>query len=106
MNPESHRSERRIHKVYVTRNTEYHLRRDECIAVRDRRTGHWLEAHAAVRKNLGGSVYFHTNGICPTAGGPRVGDSIYFRNGERDLITSRVESIERPEKHIVLQYRW
>lgn len=28
--------ERRIRKVYVTRNTEYHLRRDLCIAVRRR----------------------------------------------------------------------
>jgi hypothetical protein len=97
--------ERRIHKVYVTRNTEYHVRRNICIAVRDRRTGRWVEGHIALRKRLEGSLRFHPHGgLAPNIGDPAVGDAIYFRTGERDLITSRLESIERPSRDVVAQY--
>ena len=98
-------AERRIHKVYVTRNTEYHVRRDLCVAVKDRRTGRWIDGHAAIPQKLEGSLRYNNNGIFPNIGNPSIGDAIYFRNGERDLITSRLESIDRPEKHVVKQYR-
>ena len=39
MNEPLPEQERRIHKVYVTRNTEYHVRRNVCIAVLDRKSG-------------------------------------------------------------------
>lgn len=97
--------ERRIHKVFVTRNTEYHVRRDLCVAVKDRRTGAWIDGHLALRKKLEGSLHYGQNGLCPNLGAPQVGDAIYFRNGERDLITSRLEAIARPDKSVVEQYR-
>ena len=31
--------DRRIHRVFVTRNTEYHVRAGVCVAVRDLRGG-------------------------------------------------------------------
>lgn len=96
--------DRRIHKVYVTRNTEYHVRANVCVAVRDRRSGRWVEGHAAIRKRLEGSLHFHENGVSPNIGVPNVGDAIYFRTGEQDLITSRLESVARPEKSIVKNY--
>lgn len=97
--------ERRIHKVYVTRNTEYHVRRNICIAVRDRRTGRWIEGHLALRKRLSGSIRFHPHGgITPHTGEPAIGDAIYFSAGDRDLITSPLEAIQRPDKHTVAQY--
>ncbi len=35
--------DRRRHRVYVTKNTEYHFRDGFCVAVRDRRTGDFLQ---------------------------------------------------------------
>ena len=39
--------ERRIHRIFVTRNSEYHVRRNVCVGVRDRRSGEWLAGHMA-----------------------------------------------------------
>lgn len=96
--------ERRVHRVYVTRNTEYHVRAKVCVAVRDRVQRTWFEAHPAVGRTLEGVLRISKSGISPCQGEPDLGDSIYFRRGERDLITSRVERIERPAKDIVKRY--
>ncbi len=50
--------ERRVHRMYVTRNTEYHFRGEVCVAVRDRKTGRWLDSHLAVNRRLTGGVRF------------------------------------------------
>lgn len=103
-------SERRIHKVVVTRNTEYHFKRDVCVAVRDRRTKRWCEGHMAVSLRLEGGVKFHDNGsIVPTLDGPRTGDAIFFTyktdwGEDRQLITSKIEDVARPPKKDVLAY--
>ncbi len=98
-------AERRIHKVYVTRNTEYHVRRSICVAVRDRRSGRWVDGHMAIRKRMEGSLrFFENGGMAPNHGDPSPGDAIYFRAGGRDLITSRLEAVDRPEKKIVQEY--
>jgi hypothetical protein len=41
-------SDRRRHRLIVTRNTEYHLKDDLCVAVRDRNTKKWQVGHIAV----------------------------------------------------------
>jgi len=98
-------SDRRRHHVYVTRNTEYHLRDGQCVAVRDRRTGEWLGGHLAMRRTLHGGIRFLVNGaIRPNMGTPAVGEALFFTAGGRDLVTSPVEAIERPERHIVARY--
>lgn len=97
-------AERRIHKVYVTRNTEYHVKARVCVAVRDRVQREFLDTHPAVGRTLEGVLRISKNGITPAQGEPAVGDSIYFRRGERDLITSRVERVERPSREVVGQY--
>lgn len=104
MNEHPPEQERRIHKVYVTRNTEYHVRRNVCVAVRDRKSGRWVEGHMAIRKRLEGSLRFHEHGVSPNTKEPNIGDSIYFRTGERDLITSKLELVGRPEKVVVQSY--
>ena len=64
-------ADRRIHKVYVTRNTEYHLRKDQCVAVRDRRSGEWLRAHLALKQRIHGGLKFsRQGGIHATVGLP------------------------------------
>jgi hypothetical protein len=98
-------TERRIHKVFVTRNTEYHLRRDVCVAVRDRRSGEWLRGHLALRQRVHGGLRFtRSGGILPNLGLPSVGESIFFHADGRDLLTSPVLDIERPAKKIVTDY--
>jgi hypothetical protein len=100
-----HGPERRRHRVFVTRNTEYHFRDGVCVAVRDRRTGEFLHGHLALCRTVEGGIRFFPNGaIVPNAGEPRPGESIYFANGERDLITSPLERVERPSRELTQAY--
>jgi hypothetical protein len=99
---EPSRLERRRHRVYVTRNTEYHVRDRQCVAVRDRRTGEFLHGHLAIDRSIAGGLKFFVNGgIAPNAGEPRLGESLYFASDGRDLVTSPLESVERPRREIV-----
>lgn len=97
--------ERRRHRVFVTRNTEYHFRGSVCVAVRDRRTGDWLPGHLALRREVFGSIRFFTNGaMLPSAGEPRLGEALFFATGGRDLITSPLQGVERPPRETVADY--
>jgi hypothetical protein len=103
-------NERRRHRLIVTRNTEYHLRDDVCVAVRDRSTKRWCEGHLAVNLKCEGGVKFHPNGaVIPSLMQPIAGDAIYFSyktsgGEERQLVTSRIESVARTPKRDVLAY--
>ena len=97
--------ERRRHRVYVTRNTEYHFRDASCVAVRDRRTGDFLPGHLAISRTLQCGLKFFSNGaIVPNSGDPQPGEGLYFAAEGRDLVTSPLESIERPSKKLVDAY--
>lgn len=100
--------ERRRHCVYVTRNTEYHMRDGVCVAVRDRRTGRFVPAHIAVSLKLEGGVRLFPNGaVIPRIDKPGVGDAIWFAtsaDASRQIVTSRIEAIERPSKDVVASY--
>lgn len=103
-------SERRIHKVYITRNTEYHLRNEVCVAVRDRTSRSFRPAHIALNLRLEGGVKIFSNGaLIPHVTRPEVGDAIFFTRLETDgdekqIVTSRVEKIDRPSKRDVMLY--
>lgn len=94
--------ERRRNRVYVTRNTEYHMRDDVCVGVRDRRSGAFRDAHIAVRLRLEGCIKLTSRG--GAAPGPlpvQIGDALFFMDempegGHRQITTSRVEKIDRP----------
>jgi hypothetical protein len=97
--------DRRVHRMYVTRNTEYHFRGELCVAVRDRKTGRWLDSHLAVNRRLTGGVKFHQNGAAvPSCAPPRPGEALYFGEDGRELITSLLSSVERPIKSVVVEY--
>ncbi len=96
--------DRRIHEVYVTKNTEYHTRRGICVRVRNRDTGLWLEGHVAMEKPLCGAIRFLRGGLRPNTGKPRLGESLYFHGGDMDLVTSTLVEIERPAKRVVQTY--
>ncbi len=98
-------TDRRRHRVYVTKNTEYHFRDGFCVAVRDRRSGDFLRGHLALRRRLHGSLKFYLNGaIVPNPGEPAPGEALYFAYEGRDLVTSPLVSIDRPEKSLVETY--
>ena len=97
--------ERRRHRILVTRNTEYHFRDGFCVAVRDRRTGEFLQGHLALsRRAEGGLKFFEEGGIAPNPGDPRPGEAIYFGSHGPELVTSPLERVERPSKEIVGAY--
>jgi len=99
--------ERRQHRMYVTRNTEYHCRGQLCVAVRDRKTGRFLHSHLAIQRTLSGGVKYHSNGSAvPSFAPPQVGEALYFSEDQdgRDLVTSLCASIERPERRVVAGY--
>jgi len=97
--------DRRRHRLLVTRNTEYHFRGEVCVGVRDRRSGRWLAAHLALNRRLSGSVRFFDNGaVIPVDEPPSVGEALYFAGEGRELVTSLLCEITRPDKSSVDQY--
>ncbi|MEZ4288893.1 MAG: hypothetical protein R3A47_12335 [Polyangiales bacterium] len=97
--------ERRVHRVFVTRNSEYHVRRNVCVGVRDRQSGQWLGSHMALKSTVSGGLRFHESGaISASEGLPRVGESLFFVASGRDLITSPVIAIQRPEREMLTRY--
>ena len=106
MNPHPSYSghDRRQHRVYVTRNTEYHFRGPTCVAVRDRKTGRFLQSHLAVQRRLSGGVKYQANGTAIPSGLPQVGEALYFADDGRELVTSLCSAIERPERTTVHSY--
>jgi hypothetical protein len=97
--------DRRIHRVFVTRNTEYHVRQSTCVAVRDRESGQWLGTHFALAQPIAGAIrFFESGGLAATPGLPQVGESMYFEKAGRDLVTSSVISVERPRAEVVQKY--
>ena len=99
--------DRRRHRVFVTRNTEYHLRDRVCVAVRDRRSGEFLGGHLAVRRELAGGVHRVPNGtLIPREEEPSPGEALFFIADGIDLVTSPLIRVERPGKDVVRTYRF
>jgi hypothetical protein len=99
--------ERRRRFVYVTKNREYHVFDEECVGVRDRRTGRWLDDHRAMRQRLEGGVRVFVSGAAiPTLRSPEIGAPMFFHisEDEGDIITSRVEGIARPRLEDLARY--
>jgi hypothetical protein len=94
--------ERRIHHVYVTHNTEYHVRKGVCVAVKQRKQGAWMSVHEALAMRVEGHVKQGT--LLPLPGPPKLGHRIYFANDEGDVLTSAVVAIVRPAKTVVSEY--
>lgn len=98
--------ERRRHRVFVTRNTEYHFRDRLCVAVRDRRSGDFLPGHLAIKRELSGGVHRFANGsLIPRENDPEPGDALYFVADGLDLVTSPLLRVERPQREMVRTYR-
>ena len=94
--------ERRKHMKFVTRNTEYHLRDRECVGVRDRRTGVWYLHHPAVRGTLLGGMDRRSR----LFNQPQEGLRLVFTREGRDVLTSPVTQVDRPERTVLERYTW
>ena len=91
--------------MYVTRNSEYHFRDRTCVAVRDRRSGEFLEQHLALARCLSGVVRYKPNGVAiPVDADPQVGEALYFGSGGQDIVTSSLTAVERPPKSALTAY--
>ena len=98
MNPELS-NERRQHIVYVTKNSEYHCRAEECVGVRDRSTGLWHKYHPALRgRLLGGMEQGAQLRRIPT-----IGSRLVF-SGIESIMTSQVLRAGRPPKDSLEEY--
>lgn len=86
--------ERRRHRLFVTHRSEYHVRHNECVGVRDRESGLWYRNHAALR--------LHAPGL-PDAD-QAVGARIEFRGRGGEVLTGPVLKVQRPEKHALDHY--
>lgn len=83
--------------MFVTRNTEYHLRLDECVGVRDLETGVWQRDHAALR--------LHAIQLPPIGHDHSwVGRRLQFWGRGTDVVTSPVLDVGRPEQDDILRY--
>ena len=81
--------DRRRHRIFYTNHTEYHLRDDECVGVRDRETGEWMIDHAALRlRALALPDQRSTSDW--------IGQRIQFWGRLTDVLTSPVIAVGRP----------
>jgi hypothetical protein len=96
-------AERRRHKLFVTQNTEYHVRDRQCVAVRDLWTGEWRDDHPAVGRRLFGAVRPGARGLEPLDR-PEVDCLLWFENGDNDILTSRLTVVTRPAKRCLRKY--
>ena len=94
---------RRRHRLYVTQNTEYHVRDKVCVGVRDLWSGRWRKDHPAVGRTLFGAVKPSEFGLEPQAA-PSVDSMLWFENGENDILTSRLTVVTRPQKRCLRHY--
>jgi len=94
--------ERRHHKLYITRNTEYHVRGSRVIAVRKLGSTDWLTTHSALDMTIQGRV--GPDSIVPQPGAPEPGDRLYLVSGHKAVVTSAIVAVERPPKDLVAAY--
>jgi hypothetical protein len=88
-------SDRRIHTVFATNNSEYHVRNGVCVAVRDRGTQVWRSNHEAIGMELEVKGIDHQH----------LGASLLFLSPYYKMQTSKVADVLRPERTAVESYR-
>ena len=80
------------YRIFLTRNSEYHVESHVCVGVRDRRTGHWVQDHPALRRALLSAVA--ANGGLQALYQPCLGERLEFDVDGAALRTSAVLDIE------------
>ncbi|HKU40901.1 MAG TPA: hypothetical protein VJR89_22220 [Polyangiales bacterium] len=81
------------YRVFLTRNSEYHVESHVCVGVRDRRTGLWLSDHPALQRALLSAVAAN-GGSLQAMYSPCLGERLEFDVDGLALRTSAVLDIE------------
>jgi hypothetical protein len=89
------------YRVFLTRQSEYHVRGHVCFGVRDRRSGRWLESHWALRARLASAFPDAQGNMCSIAS-PAIGEPLWFAVDGVLHHTSPVISVEERE-HLALR---
>jgi hypothetical protein len=84
------------YRVFLTRQSEYHVRGHICFGVRDRRSGEWLESHWALSTCLAGTFPDAQGNMCSIAS-PAIGEPLWFAVDGFLYHTSPVISVEERE---------
>jgi hypothetical protein len=84
------------YRVFLTHNTEYHVRAHCCFGVRDRRSGAWLGAHWALGQRLADAFPDHTGKMCSIRS-PAIGEPLWFVAAAGHHRTSPLLAIEDRE---------
>ena len=99
--------ERRHRRVFVTAHSEYYTRDGICVAVRNRQSGEFYPEHHAIGRRLTGSLRLTRDGVASASPPehPGLGEQLCFSSGDiedvHNIITSPLQSVERPSKEIV-----
>ena len=89
----------RRYRVFVTNNTEYHIRDEVCLGVRRRGEHEWNREHPAVGQDFIGAIgarVTHSDEI------PEPGARLLFGNS---VLTSPVAEVLRPGPELADDYR-
>jgi hypothetical protein len=81
------------YRIFLTRNSEYHVESHVCVGVRDRRTGTWIADHPALKRALLGAVAAN-GGSLQALHTPCLGERLEFDVDGAALRTSIVLDIE------------
>ena len=84
------------YRVFVTRNSEYHVRGHVCFAVRERRSGEYQPRHWACGQRPA-TAFRDAAGKMQTYDLPAVGESLRFQIDGHAHYTSPVMSVEERE---------
>jgi len=100
--------EKRRHKLYVTKNTEYHVKDNVCVGIRNRATGDWIMVSRAIGAVLIGGLHQAGEHEVNFSSYPWLekGDCLLFiTDGGHDIVTTRVEQVDRPSRQSIRYYR-
>jgi hypothetical protein len=84
--------------LYLTHYSEYMVRGDLCVGVRDRRSGSWQPFHAATRAYvLGSQTTLNSTPSTPWLGdGARIGERLCLRTSACQIVTGPIIAVETP----------
>ena len=100
--------EKRKNRLFVTRNTEYHVRNSICVGVRNRQTGDWLMHARALGARLIGTIAspampHHKPTVFLM---PEIGDNLIFLSPMGvDIVTTRLRGVHRPPIQALKYYQ-
>ena len=96
--------EKRRHKLYITRNSQYHFRDDECVGVRCLRTGKWKRWHRALRGRLLGFMDRKNQSFETPIRGGRLHMISHTGKEPIHVLTSPLVQVRRPGREDPIWY--